>query len=77
MDYFFGELKKTSVSILVIGLLIKIVSAILCIAMTFSFSLGYFIIGVGGDLIIFIGSLMYFHGENPDADMKNVYALMN
>ena len=71
MDHFFGTLDTNARSIMLIGLLTRLVTLVLGFFIVTTLPIT--IVRIVGDALIFTGALIYYFGEEANRDVKNIY----
>lgn len=71
MRKFFGSLAACARTIMLVGLLTRLVTLVLGLFINFGTPIVFIRIAAGA--LLFVGALLYFFGEEADRDVKNVY----
>lgn len=71
MSKFFGSLAACARTIMLVGLLTRLVTLVLGLFINFGTPIVFIRIAAG--VLLFVGALLYFFGEEADRDVKNVY----
>lgn len=71
MSKFFGSLAATARSIMLLGLLTRLVTLVLGLFTNLGTAMVF--IKIAASVLLFAGALLYFFGEEADRDVKNVY----
>ena len=71
MNHFFGTLDTNARSIMLIGLLTRLVTLVLGFFIVTTLPIN--IVRIVGDALIFTGALIYYFGEDANRDVKNIY----
>lgn len=71
MSKFFGSLAAIARTIMLAGLLTRLVTLVLGLFINLGTPMVF--IRITADVLLFVGALLYFFGEETDRDVKNVY----
>lgn len=71
MSKFFGSLAASARTIMLVGLLTRLVTLVL--GLFINFGTPFVFIRIAAGVLLFVGALLYFFGEEADRDVKNVY----
>ncbi|MBE6133740.1 MAG: hypothetical protein E7178_03635 [Erysipelotrichaceae bacterium] len=71
MSKFFGSLAASARTIMLIGLLTRLVTLVLGLFINLGTPIVF--VRITADVLLFVGALLYFFGEEANGDVKNVY----